>query len=169
MTIENDLEMLIKELDAKSEEEKSWVTFDVLGRFDQAIGYLKQDKDVSMFAQHDFVPPSLRGILTDYISHAKGKSKTIATIRKTKRQAESYLRKQGYNPDIAEEEVRKEDKASEKMFYENFCNIYIEAYNLRPEAKDEFLKLPNKKKTYLLINYKELEKFFSKFKEIKSK
>lgn len=75
MAIEQDLNYLIG-LKDRDEIERSYTAYIVLSRFDQVAERIEHGQDLETYSVADFIPPSLRKIVSDYIASSDKASAT---------------------------------------------------------------------------------------------
>ncbi|NOQ38319.1 hypothetical protein GQ472_05520 [archaeon] len=108
MTITDDLGYLINKKEDLSETEKSYFAYTVLQRFDQVIETVKKNGDLEFFSVVDFIPPSLRYIVADYMNKKIDSEQTQTKISDLKTQANEYLKQMGFDQAFAMDEEKKD-------------------------------------------------------------
>jgi len=108
MTIIDDLGYLINKKENLSETEKSYFAYTVLQRFDQVTETVKKNGDLELFSVADFIPPSLRYIVTDYMDEKIDSEQTQTKISDLKTQANEYLKQMGFDQAFAMDEEKKD-------------------------------------------------------------
>ena len=108
MTITDDLGYLIKKNEDLSKTEKSYFAYTVLQRFDQVTETVKKNADLELFSVADFIPPSLRLIVADYMDEKIDSEQTQTKISDLKTEANEYLVHMGFDPAFAMDEEKKD-------------------------------------------------------------
>ena len=133
MTIEEDIDYALFHFSDSGVD----TAYCILSRFDQAREALENDEvqDLEMFSYVDFMPPTIRTIVTSYLEKDVSKNKARELLDYGRMEADSILKKRGYDASHLFEEEERKIKIVEKQIEE--YKILLEILSKEVKKQEE--------------------------------